>query len=322
MGSEMCIRDRYALVDTTGRNSLADLRSFQDWSLKYWLESVPGVAEVASIGGYVKQYQVNVDPNRLLAYRIPIGRLVQAIRSSNNDVGGRVIEVAGTEHMIRGRGYITSVEDIEMIPLGSNDDGTPVYLKDVARVEIGPDMRRGLSELDGKGEVVGGIVVMRYGENALRVIERVKARIYEIEPSLPEGVEIVPTYDRSDLIKRAINALSKELTQEMLIVALVIVVFLLHVKSALIPVVTLPIAVLLSFIPMYYLGLTSNIMSLGGIAIAIGAMVDAAIVLVENAHKRLESLGSSGSNGPSRGEQIEAIIQSQKRWGGRSSTRC
>ena len=265
---------------------------------------------------------MNVDPNRLLAYRIPIGRLVQAIRSSNNDVGGRVIEVAGTEHMIRGRGYITSVEDIEMIPLGSNDDGTPVYLKDVARVEIGPDMRRGLSELDGKGEVVGGIVVMRYGENALRVIERVKARIYEIEPSLPEGVEIVPTYDRSDLIKRAINALSKELTQEMLIVALVIVVFLLHVKSALIPVVTLPIAVLLSFIPMYYLGLTSNIMSLGGIAIAIGAMVDAAIVLVENAHKRLESLGSSGSNGPSRGEQIEAIIQSQKRWGGRSSTRC
>ncbi|HCK10503.1 MAG TPA: CusA/CzcA family heavy metal efflux RND transporter [Candidatus Latescibacteria bacterium] len=306
---------QYALVDTTGRNSLADLRSFQDWSLKYWLESVPGVAEVASIGGYVKQYQVNVDPNRLLAYRIPIGRLVQAIRSSNNDVGGRVIEVAGTEHMIRGRGYITSVEDIEMIPLGSNDDGTPVYLKDVARVEIGPDMRRGLSELDGKGEVVGGIVVMRYGENALRVIERVKARIYEIEPSLPEGVEIVPTYDRSDLIKRAINALSKELTQEMLIVALVIVVFLLHVKSALIPVVTLPIAVLLSFIPMYYLGLTSNIMSLGGIAIAIGAMVDAAIVLVENAHKRLESLGSSGSNGPSRGEQIEAIIQSAKEVG-------
>jgi Cu(I)/Ag(I) efflux system membrane protein CusA/SilA len=297
---------QYALVDTTGQNSLVDLRSFQDWSLKYWLESVPGVAEVASIGGYVKQYQVNVDPVRLLAHNMPIQKVVQAIRTSNNDVGGRVIEVAGTEHMIRGRGYITSTSDIEAIPLGTDGNGTPISIRDVARVEIGPDMRRGLADLDGKGETVGGIVVMRYGENALRVIERVKARLKEIESSLPEGVEIVTTYDRSDLIERAINALKEELTQEMLIVAVMIGVFLLHVRSALIPILTLPIAVLLSFIPMYYMGLTSNIMSLGGIAIAIGAMVDAAIVLVENAHKHLDRWERSGRQG----DRVSVIVRS------------
>lgn len=309
---------QYALVDTTGKNSLADLRSFQDWSLKYWLESVPGVAEVASVGGYVKQYQVNLDPNRLLAYNVPIPRIIQAIRSSNNDVGGRVIEVAGTEHMVRGRGYIKSTADLESIPISTDGDGTPIYLRDVATVQIGPDMRRGLAELDGKGEVVGGIVVMRYGENAMDVIRRVKERIQEIEPSLPDGVELVTTYDRSDLIGRAIDVLTQELTQEMIIVALVIIVFLFHIRSALIPIVTLPLAVLLSFIPMYYMGLTSNIMSLGGIAIAIGAMVDAAIVLVENAHKHLEkwSLDTARpSAGPTGDERMEVIIRSAKEVG-------
>jgi Cu(I)/Ag(I) efflux system membrane protein CusA/SilA len=297
---------QYALVDTTGQNSLADLRSFQDWSLKYWLESVPGVAEVASVGGYVKQYQVNVDPVRLLAYNIPIQKVIQAIRTSNNDVGGRVIEVAGTEHMVRGRGYIKTTEDIETIPLGTNGNGTPIMIRDVARVEIGPDMRRGAAELDGQGETVGGIVVMRYGENALSVIERVKERLHEIEPSLPAGVEIVTTYDRSNLIERAIDVLKHELAQEMLIVAVVIVAFLLHIRSALIPILTLPIAVLLSFIPMYYMGLTSNIMSLGGIAIAIGAMVDAAIVLVENAHKHLERWEAEGKSG----NRTDVVIRS------------
>ena len=297
---------QYALVDMTGQNSLADLRSFQDWSLKYWLESVPGVAEVASVGGYVKQYQVNVDPVRLLAYNIPIQKVIQTIRTSNNDVGGRVIEVAGTEHMVRGRGYIKTTEDIETIPLGTNGNGTPITIRDVARVEIGPDMRRGAAELDGQGETVGGIVVMRYGENALRVIERVKERLLEIEPSLPGGVEIVTTYDRSNLIERAIDVLKRELAQEMLIVAVVIVAFLLHIRSALIPILTLPIAVLLSFIPMYYMGLTSNIMSLGGIAIAIGATVDAAIVLVENAHKHLERWEAEGKSG----SRTDVVIRS------------
>ena len=250
---------QYALMDTTGQHTLADLRTFQDWYLKYWLESVPGVAEVASVGGHVKQYQVTIDPNRLLAYKLPIESIIQAIRQSNNDVGGRVIEIAGTEHMVRGRGYIQSVDDLEQVPLGVSAAGTPLYLRDVAQVQIGPDLRRGLAELDGKGETVGGIVVMRYGENALQVIERVKERLREIEPSLPEGVELVTAYDRSTLIQRAIDVLKHELTLEMGVVALIIIVFLLHIRSALIPILTLPIAVLLSFIPMYYMGLTSNI---------------------------------------------------------------
>ena len=295
----------YALVDTSGKNTLADLRSFQDWYLKYWLESVPGVAEVASVGGHVKQYQVDIDPNKLLAYNLPIDRIIQAIRESNNDVGGRVIEVAGTEHMVRGRGYIQSVKDLGLVPLGANRQGTPIYLRDVARVQIGPDMRRGLAELDGKGETVGGIVIMRYGENALKVIDRVKERLREVESSLPEGVQLVTAYDRSDLILRAIDVLKHELTQEMVVVALVIVVFLLHLRSALIPILTLPIAVLLAFIPMYYMNLTSNIMSLGGIAIAIGAMVDAAIVLVENAHKHLERWERGGRSE----NRVEVVIR-------------
>ena len=296
---------QYALVDTTGRHSLADLRSFQDWYLKYWLESVPGVAEVASIGGYVKQYQIDIDPNRLQAYNIPISKVIAAVRQSNNDVGGRVIEIAGTEHMVRGRGYVSSVADLEDVPLGTNQDGTPVFVRDVATVHLGPDMRRGLAELDGKGEVVAGIVIMRYGENAMKVIERVKERLAEVEPSLPEGVQLVTVYDRSDLIQRAIDVLRHELTVEMIVVALIIILFLLHVRSALIPIILLPIAVLLSFIPMYYMGLTSNIMSLGGIAIAIGAMVDAAIVLVENAHTHLERWNLKGRPG----SRTEVVIR-------------
>jgi len=288
----------YALVDETGGHDLAELRSFQDWYLRYWLESVPGVAEVASVGGFVKQYQVKIDPNKLIAYGIPISGVIEAVRSSNNDVGGRVVEFASTEYFVRGRGYIKSVEDIENIPVGANGNGTPVFIRDVAYVELGPDMRRGLAEVDGKGETVGGIVVMRYGENALEVIKDVKKKIEEIKPSLPEGVEIVTTYDRSGLIERAIDTLKETLAEEMVIVSLVIIVFLLHLRSALIPILTIPIAVLMAFIPIYYMNLTSNIMSLGGIAIAIGAMVDASIVIIENVHKKLEKWQSEGEKGP------------------------
>ncbi len=278
----------YALVDKSGRSNLADLRSFQDWNLKYWLEAVPGVAEVASVGGFVKQYQIDVDPNKLLAYNIPLKRVIQAVRESNDDVGGRVIEMASTEFMLRGRGYIKSLDDIENTALGADGNGTPITIRNVANVHLGPDMRRGIAELDGEGEVVGGIVVMRYGENALKVIERVKEKIEQIKPSLPPGMEIVTTYDRSDLILRAIQTLREKLTEEMIIVSLVIILFLFHFRSALVAIITLPIAVVISFVPMKAMGLTANIMSLGGIAIAIGAMVDAAIVLVENAHKSLE----------------------------------
>jgi Cu(I)/Ag(I) efflux system membrane protein CusA/SilA len=287
----------YALVDETGKHDLAELRSFQDWYLRYWLESVPGVAEVASVGGFVKQYQVKIDPNKLIAYGVPVNEVIEAVRKSNNDVGGRVVEFAATEYFVRGRGYIKSVEDIENIPVGANGNGTPVFIRDVADVTLGPDMRRGIAELDGKGETVGGIVVMRYGENALEVIKRVKEKIEEIKPSLPEGVEIVTTYDRSDLIQRAITTLKETLLQEMIIVSLITIVFLLHFRSAAIPILTLPIAILIAFIPIYYMKLTSNIMSLGGIAIAIGEMVDASIVIIENVHKKLEKWQSEGEVG-------------------------
>ncbi len=298
----------YALVDETGAHSLADLRSFQDWTLKYYLEAVPGVAEVASVGGFVKQYQVNVDPQALVAYRIPLTAVVDAVRKSNADVGGRIVEFSSTEYFVRGRGYIHSVADIENIAVGIDRHGTPVLVKNIGSVEIGPDIRRGLAELDGKGEVVGGIVIMRYGENALDVIDHVKEKLAEIEPSLPPGVKVVVAYDRSDLIHRAIDVLRKSLFEEMLVVSLVIILFLMHFQSALVPIVTLPIAVLLSFIPMHYLGITSNIMSLGGIAIAIGAMVDASIVLVENAHKRLEEVGESVS----KAEREQVVLDALK----------
>src|SRR6266478_840186 len=277
----------YALVDKTGKHNLADLRSFQDWHLRYALESVKGVSEVAPVGGFVKQYQVDLDPNKLLAYGIPLNEIVNKIRMSNGDVGGKIFEVGSTEFYVRGRGYIKKIEDIENVPLKSQK-GTPVYVKNVGTVHLGPDIRRGISELNGEGEVVGGIVVMRYGENALRVIDGIKKKLEEIKSSLPEGVELVTTYDRSQLIKRSISTLREKLIEESIVVALVCLVFLWHIRSALVAILTLPIAIILSFIPMYWLGLTSNIMSLGGIAIAIGAMVDSAIIMVENAHKWLE----------------------------------
>src|SRR5256714_4781673 len=277
----------YALVDKSGKHNLAELRSFQDWHLRYALESVKGVSEVAPVGGFVKQYQVDVDPNKLLAYGIPLNEVVNKIRMSNGDVGGKIFEVASTEYCVRGRGYIKSIEDMENVPLKSQS-GTPVYVKNIGTVHLGPDIRRGVSELNGEGEVVGGIVVMRYGENALKVIDGVKKKLEEIKGSLPEGVELVTTYDRSQLIKRSISTLREKLIEESIVVALVCLVFLWHIRSALVAIITLPIAILLSFLPMYWMGLTSNIMSLGGIAIAIGAMVDSAIIMVENAPKSLE----------------------------------
>ena len=279
---------QYALVDESGAHDLAQLRSLQDWYLRFQLESVPGVAEVSAVGGFVKQYQIEVDPNTLAAYRLPIKTIIEAVRNSNDEVSGRVLEMAGTEYVIRGRGYLRSIDDIELIPVGTDGRGTPILIRDIAHVQIGPDQRRGVAELDGKGQTVGGIVIMRAGENALAVIERVKARLAEITPALPKGVHIVPTYDRSDLIHRAIDVLREKLMEESIIVSLVAVGFLFHLRSALVAILILPIAVLLAFIPMAYLNITSSIMSLGGIAIAIGAMVDAAIVMVENAHKRLE----------------------------------
>ncbi len=283
----------YALVDRTGNLDLQQLRSLQDWNLRYALESVPGVAEVASVGGFVKQYQVIIDPNKLLGYDIPLRRVIQAVRESNHEAGGRIIEIAAHEQMVRGRGYVTSTEDLEQAPLAVNDAGVPITIKDVAEVKLGPDMRRGLAELDGEGEVVGGIVVMRYGENALDVIHAVKERLGNIERSLPDGVEIVVTYDRSGLIEASIETLQHTLIEEMIVVSVVIFLFLMHVRSALIPIITLPLGILFAFIPMYYQGLTINIMSLGGIAVAIGAMVDAAIIIIENVHKKLEN-NSSG----------------------------
>ncbi|MEO5856468.1 MAG: CusA/CzcA family heavy metal efflux RND transporter [Chthoniobacterales bacterium] len=278
----------YGLVDKTGQNSLADLRSFQDWTLRYYLQNTPGVAEVASIGGYVNGYQVEIDPNKLLGYNIPLSKVVAAIRSSNNDVGGRVIEFGETEYMVRGEGYIKSLDDIRQIMIGADDKGTPVTIDQVANVHRGPDLRRGLLEINGEGEAVGGIVIMRYGENALKTIAAVKEKLKAIEPSLPPGVKIVTGYDRSDLILRAIGNLRNKLLEESVVVSLICILFLFHFRSALVAILTLPIAIVLAFIPMTALGVSSNIMSLGGIAIAIGAMVDAAIVMIENAHKWLE----------------------------------
>ena len=281
---------QYALTDTTGRHDLSELRTFQDFNLRYALASVPGVAEVASIGGYQQQYQVEVDPDRLRAYGLSIGDVSRAIRANNNEVGGRVLELTEREYFIRGRGYIENLEDIRQIGLGRSATGTPILLGQVANVRLGPDIRRGVGELDGRGEAVGGIVVMRYNENALAVIERVKERLAELKPSFPSGVDVKIVYDRSHLITRAMATLRSTLIEEGVVVALVIIIFLLHFGSSLVPIIALPISVGLAFIPMHLLGINANIMSLGGIAIAIGAMVDASIVLVENAHKRLEKV--------------------------------
>src|SRR5437660_11819256 len=301
----------YALVDESGKHNLAELRSFQDWNLRYALESVKGVAEVAPVGGFVKQYQVDLDPNKLVAYGIPLSDVVAKIRVSNGDVGGKIFEVATTEYYVRGRGYIKSIEDLENIPL-KVVKGTPVYVKNVATVHLGPDLRRGVAELNGEGEVVGGIVVIRYGENALRVIDGVKKKLEQIKPSLPEGVEVVTTYDRSGLIRRSIATLREKLIEESIVVALVCLIFLWHIRSGLVAILTLPIAIILSFLPMYRLGLTSNIMSLGGIAIAIGAMVDAAIIMVENAHKHLEHFREDQGRDPTPKEHTAAIIHAAK----------
>ncbi len=278
----------YEYVLESDRHDLQELRSIQDWFLRYELTAVDGVSEVASIGGYVKQYQVEIDPQQLLAYHITIPQIRTAIQRSNNDVGGRLIEIAETEFMVRGLGYIKSTEDLEQIVVGTDQRGTPILLRDLARVDIGPELRRGAAELDGQGEAVGGIVVMRYGENALQTINNVKEKLKQLQAGLPEGVRIVPTYDRSGLIERAVNTLKEKLLEESIVVALVTALFLFHLPSALVAIFTLPVAILIAFLIMYAQGINANIMSLGGIAIAIGAMIDAAIIMIENAHKHLE----------------------------------
>ena len=299
---------QYALVDRSGGTDLAQLRSLQDWYLRYQLQAVPGVAEVAAVGGFVKQYQVSADPQRLLAYGLGLPQVVDAIRKSNGEVGGRLLEMGGAEYMVRGRGYLKSVEDIENTVVSVDaKTATPILVRDVARVATGPEMRRGVADLDGEGDTVGGIVVMRQGENALAVIDRVKAALAELSSGLPPGVEIVPVYDRSDLIRRAIDTLLHSLVEEMVIVSLVILVFLWHVPSAIIPIVTIPVSVVLAFLPMWFLGVTSNIMSLSGIAISIGVLVDGAIVEVENAYKRLEEWIAGGRQGDFHEVRLQAL---------------
>jgi Cu(I)/Ag(I) efflux system membrane protein CusA/SilA len=304
---------QYALVDSGGHD-LAQLRSIQDWYLRYHLQSVAGVAEVAPLGGFVRQYQVNVDPNRLAAYGIPISKVVAAVRGGNNDVGGRLVEFTGREYMVRGRGYARSTADLENIALAASPSGVPILVRDVGTVTLGPDMRRGVADLDGKGEVVSGIVIMRQGENALAVIDRVKARLKEIEPGLPPGVKLVTAYDRSELILASIDNLKHTLIEELAVVGIVILIFLWHIPSAIIPILTIPIAVVISFLPMRLMGMSSNIMSLGGIAIAVGAMVDAAIVVVEQTHKKLEGAHPNWTAG----DYQRAIVDAVKEVGGPS----
>lgn len=307
---------QYALVDRSGRQHLADLRALQDFNLRYALESVEGVAEVASVGGFQREYQINLDPNKLAGYGIPLGKVIDAVRASNNDVGGRVLEIAGHEHFIRGRGYVHATEDLEKVVIGLGSGGVPVTVADVGHVSLGPAMQRGQAEFDGEGVAVGGIVVMRYGENALKVIERVKERLAEIKAGLPPGVELVPVYDRSQLIEEAIGTLRHTLIEEMLVVSLVITVFLLHVRSAFVAILTLPVAILLAFIPMYFQGLTANIMSLGGIAVAIGAMVDGAIVIIDNIHKRLALWQSEDAPPEERAkDRLQVVVEAMQQVG-------
>jgi len=302
----------YAVIDEMGRYDLSELRSIQDYTIKLALESVPGVSQVASIGGFVKQYQVTIDPNLLVAYNIPLTKVMDAVRRGNRDAEGRVLEFSGAEYMVRGRGYIKDIKDIEEISVGTDGAGTPILIRNIAQVQLGPEIRRGVAELDGRGEVAGGIVVVRFGENVLNVIERVKEKINrDLAPSLPKGVKIVPTYDRSDLIQRSIDTLREEIIKLTIAVSVVCIVFLFHLPSALVVLLTLPIAIIASFICMYYLGVTSNIMSLSGIAIAIGAMVDASIIMVENAHKRLEDWEEAGRPG----SRVEVIIHAAKEVG-------
>jgi Cu(I)/Ag(I) efflux system membrane protein CusA/SilA len=296
---------QYALVDRTGQHDLGELRAIQDWFLRYELKAVPDVAEVASVGGMVRQYQIVLFPERLRAYGIPHGRVIQAVQNANRETGGSVLELGEAEYMVRASGYLKTLEDFAAIPLMTSDAGTPVMLKDVAHIQMGPEMRRGISELDGQGEVAGGIVIMRHGKNALEAIRAVKAKLASLKASLPAGVELVETYDRSGLIERSVRHLAEKLLEEFIVVALVCLVFLIHLRSALVAIVTLPLGVLIAFIVMYYQGVNANIMSLGGIAIAIGAMVDAAIVMIENAHKKLEGWQH---------RHPDATMSNQQRW--------
>src|ERR1700736_2406888 len=297
-----------ALVHHSHQRSLADLRSLQDWYLRYQLETVPGVAEVATIGGFVKQYQVNLDPNKLRAYNIPLSMVIEKVRASTNEVGGRLLEMGGAQYMIRGLGYLRSLNDLEVVPVATKN-GTPVLVRDLGTVTFGPDIREGVAEWEGEGETVAGIVVMRDGMNALAVIDGIKKKLAETKSSLPPGVEVVSGYDRSGLIHASIETLQRDLLEEAIIVSVVIIMFLFHFRSALIPILTLPIAVLASFIPMYYLGVSSNIMSLVGLALAIGVLVDAAIVMVENGYRHL----SERPNPPPAGEISSAIPEPERR---------
>ena len=294
---------QYALKDTSGKNSLARLRSLQDWFLKYQLQSVPGVAEIASFGGFENQYQIQIDPDSLRTYNISLSQVAKAVRQGNKETGAGIIEFSGTEYIVRAGGDVKNRKDIENIVVGVRKNGIPVYVKNVARVTFGPAGRRGVGELDGMGDTVGGIVVMRFGENAYRVIDNVKKKLDELRPALPEGVSIVETYDRSELINRSIATLTKKIIWEMLMVALVIAVFLFHLPGTLIPVLALPASVVISFVLMYMMNISANIMSLGGIAIAIGAMVDASIVVVDNCHKKIEEWKIGG-----RKESINSVI--------------
>jgi Cu(I)/Ag(I) efflux system membrane protein CusA/SilA len=304
----------YALVDHSHQRSLADLRSLQDWSLRYQLETVPGVAEVATIGGFVRQYQVNLDPGKLRAYGIPLSTVIEKVRASTNEVGGRLLEMGGAEYMIRGLGYLHSLSDLETVPVATKN-GTPVLVRDLGTVTFGPDIREGVAEWQGEGETVGGIVVMRDGMNALRVINGIKQKLLEIKPSLPPGVEVVAGYDRSGLIHASIETLQRDLLEEAIIVSIVIIIFLFHFRSALIPILTLPIAVVAAFIPMYYLHVTSNIMSLGGLALAIGVLVDAAIVMVENGYRQLSEHQSSESGPLPEPQRRKILLDSAKQVG-------
>jgi Cu(I)/Ag(I) efflux system membrane protein CusA/SilA len=297
----------YALIDHTHQHSLADLRSLQDWYLRFQLETVQGVAEVASIGGFVRQYQVNVDPNKLRAYNIPLSVVIDRVRESTNEVGGRVLEMGGAQYMIRGLGYLRSLQDLETVPVATKN-GTPVLVRDLGNVTFGPDIREGVAEWNGEGETVGGIIVMRYGMNALSVIDGVKKKLEEIKPTLPKGVEIVSGYDRSALIRASIGTLQRDLLEEAIIVSFVTIAFLFHFRSALIPILALPIAVVASFIPMYFLNVSSNIMSLGGLALAIGVLIDASIVMVENGYRHLSEFGVTEN-----GQRTTEITEKQRR---------
>ena len=299
---------QYALVDRTGRHASDELRSYQDWFLRYAVQCVPGVSEVATVGGQVRQYQITVNPNALAAYKLPIEAVIQAVRRGNADVGGRLMELSGREYMVRGRGYVKGIADLENLVLRA-EGGTPVKVKDVATVALGPEMRRGVADLDGQGDVVGGIVVMRQGENALNVIQRVKAKLEEVKPSLPGGVEVITTYDRSELIDRAIETVKDKLVEEIVIVSIIILVFLWHVPSAIIPIVTIPVSVALAFIPMYFMGLNANLMSLAGIAISIGVLVDGAIVEVENAYNKIHRWIEEGKKGDFHAVRLEALLE-------------